>query len=370
MQFVALGYLVDRLTQSPLYLGILAAVQAVPRILFALVGGTAADRIDRRRVLFATNFFLMASAFVLAALTVTKRIQIWEVLVIAGLNSMVQSFDMPARHSMVPLLVGEHEVLSAVSLNSVAFNGAGIFGPSLGGVVIAVVGEAGCFFLNAISFLAVVWALVLLEVPRQGAAGPVHLADDLRESVQLLRTYPRLLLFLGTTAALSFFGRPYVRLMPTFAREVLHVGAQGLGVLQSAPGIGTVCSALLIGWLSTGRGKGLILGTAMMLFGFAVIAFGLMHSFLLALFLLILVGLTQALALSAANTLVQLSTPAHARGRLMGFYSMVTFGGFAMGSLPVGAAASLIGVGPALSAGGVIVVLLALLLLPRLRGIE
>lgn len=370
MQFVAMGYLVDRLTQSALYLGVLAAVQAVPRLLFALVGGTAADRIDRRRLLFGTNLILMLSAIILTLLTVTGRIQIWQILALAGLNSVVQSFDMPARHSMVPELVEEREVLAAVSLNSVAFNGAGIFGPSLGGVIIAATGEAGCFAVNAASYLAVLAALSQMAVPAHHVTSGVSLSEDLREGVHLLRAEPRLLLFLGTVAALSFFGRPYIRLMPTFAREALHVGARSLGLLQAAPGIGTVCSALVVGRLSEMRGKGTLLSAAMIAFGGLVVAFGLVRSFWIALPLLVVMGLAQSLAMASSNTLVQLTTPPHARGRLMGLYSMVAFGGFALGSLPVGAAASAIGVGPALSVGGLIVVTLALLLRPRLRGIE
>lgn len=370
MQFVALGYLVDRLTQSALYLGILAAVQAIPRLVFALVGGTAADRVDRRRLLIGTNLILMTTALALAVLTKTGRIQIWQVLVLAGINSLVQSFDMPARHSMVPLLVGEREVLAAVSLNSVAFNGAGIFGPSLGGVVIAAVGEAGCFFVNAASYLAVLWALAIMAGPPSVNAVRMSISEDVREGLRLLRQYPQLLLFLGTVAALSFFGRPYIRLMPTFAREVLHVGARSLGLLQSAPGIGTIASVIVVGRLSEMRGKGTLLAGAMLVFGILVGIFGLMKSFWVSIFLLILMGTAQSLAMASANTLVQLTTPSHARGRLMGLYSMVAFGGFALGSLPVGAAAGTIGVGPALSAGGLAVVALGLLLRSRLRGIE
>lgn len=370
MQFVALCYLVDRLTQSPLYLGLLAAAQAVPRLLFALLGGTAADRLNRRRLLVATNLILMGSALTLALLTYAGAIQIWQILLLAALNSLVQSFDMPARHSMVPQMVGEHEVLTAISLNSAAFNGAGIFGPSIGGIVIAAIGEAGCFFVNAASFLAVLAALALMGTPPHGASAPARLSDDLREAMHLLREQPRLLVFLGTVLALSFFGRPYIRMMPSFAREVLHVGATSLGLLQSAPGVGTILAVLLVGRLSGAGGKGTLLGLGTLVFGALVGIFGLVRAFWPAMALLVFIGTAQSLSLAAANTLVQLSAPAHARGRLMGFYSMVAFGGFALGSLPVGAVADLIGVGPALSAGGLIVVLLAVWLMPRLKGID
>ncbi len=369
MQFVALGYLVDRLTQSPLYLGVLAVSQAVPRLLFSVVGGAVADRADRRWLLFATNLFLTVTALVLTVLTLTGRIQIWEILVLSALSSAAQSFDMPARHSLVPVLVEEREVLSAISLNSVAFNGAGVLGPSLGGVVIALAGEAGCFFLNAVSFFAVLAALlVMAPLPKTVTVG-ARFVEDVREGFRLLRTSPRLLLFLSSVAWLSFFGRPYIRMMPTVAREVLHVKATGLGLLQSAPGVGTICSALLMGWLS-GSGKGILLVLAMLLFGISVAAFGFVQWFWAALALLVLIGLTQALAMSIANALIQLSVPAHVRGRIMGLYGLVAFGGFALGSLPVGALAGWIGIGPALSAGGIVVVIAALLLLPRFRGID
>lgn len=370
MQFVALGYLVDRLTQSPLYLGVLAATQAVPRIIFSMLGGALADRIDRRRLLVATNVFLMGTATLLAFLTITGRIRIWQILVIAAFNSLAQSFDMPARHSMVPSLVGEHEVLSAVSLNSVAFNGAGIWGPSVGGLVIAWAGEGGCFVVNAASYLGTLGALAVMQVPRQEMVGRVRLSEDLREGVRLLRGHRHLVLFLAAVGALSFFGRPYVRMLPTFAREVLGVGATSLGLLQSAPGVGTILSVLLVGRASASRGKGMLLGVAMLLYGVVVAVFGFARTMPLALGLLVLMGLMQAMALASANTLVQLNTPAHARGRLMGFYSMVAFGGLALGSLPVGAVGDVLGVGWALSAGGVILILLAAALIPRLRAFQ
>ncbi len=369
MQFVALGYLVDRLTQSPLYLGILALSQAVPRMLFSIVGGAVADRVDRRWLLFGTNLFLMGTAVILTALALTGKIQIWEILLLASLNAAAQSFDMPARHSLVPVLVEEREVLGAITLNSVAFNGAGVLGPSLGGVVIALGGEAGCFLVNAISFLAVLVALLLMAPLPKVPTLTVGIAEDVREGLRLLRTRPRLMLFLGTVAVLSFFGRPYIRMMPALAREVLHVKATGLGLLQSAPGVGTICSALVVGWLS-GRGKGSLLVIAMLLFGMAVAAFGFVPWFGVALGLLVMIGLMQSLALSTANALIQLNAPPHARGRVMGLYGLVTFGGFATGSLPVGALAGRIGIGPAIAAGGFVVMVAALFLLPRFRRID
>ena len=366
MQFVALGYLVDRLTQEPVYLGLLAAVQAAARILWAPVGGALADRVDRRRLLVVTNVVLMGVALALAALTAAGAVRLWQILALAALGSLVQAFDMPARHSLVPLLVGEREVLAAVTLNSVAFNGSAVFGPSLGGAVIAAVGEAGCFLLNAVSFVAVVAAVRAMRLPPSQGVLAGRLVDDVREGLRLLREHRRLAVLLAAVAAVSFFGRPYVRLMPAFAREELHVGPTSLGLLQAAPGVGTVAAALVVNRLA-GRGTAALLRGAALAFGFLVAVFGLSPSLPAALVLLVLVGAAQSLALSAANTLVQLATPPQARGRMMGLYSMVAFGGFALGSLPVGALASAVGVGPALSAGGVAVILAVLVLSPRLR---
>jgi MFS family permease len=365
MQFVALGYLVDRLTRDPLYLGLLAAVQAAARIVAAPVGGALADRMDRRRLLQTTNVVLLAVAALLAALTARGTVRLWQILALAALSSLVQAFDMPARHSLVPLLVEEREVLTAVTLNSVAFNGSAIFGPSLAGVVITTVGEAGCFFLNAVSFLAVVAAVRAMASPPHPAATG-RLADDLADGVRLVREHPRLGVVLAAVAAVSFFGRPYVRLMPAFAREELHVGATALGLLQAAPGVGTVAAAVAVGRLATGGATTLLVGAALG-FGFLVAVFGQCSTLPAALVVLVLVGTAQSLALSAANALVQLATPPQARGRIMGLYSVVAFGGFALGSLPVGALASAIGVGPALSVGGVAAMLAVVALASRLR---
>ncbi len=369
MQFVALGYLVDRLTQSPLYLGILAVSQAIPRILFSIIGGAIADRMDRRWLLFASNLFLACTAVVLTVLTVTGRIQIWEILTIGALNAAAQAFDMPARHSLVPSLVEDREVLNAINLNAIAFNGAGVLGPSIGGVVIALIGEAGCFFLNAVSFLAVFIALLLMAPLPKPEALTSGVFEDIREGFGILRTHSRLLLYLSTVAIVSFFGRPYIRMMPTVAREMLHVQATGLGLLQSAPGVGTISSAFLIGWLA-GSGKGKMLVTALMVYGISIVAFGFVPWFGSALLLLVVIGLAQALVMSAAMTLVQLSVPDQLRGRIMGMYGLLTFGGFALGSLPVGALAGWIGIGPAIASGGVVLILVALLLFPHFREID
>ncbi|MDR7519375.1 MAG: MFS transporter [Armatimonadota bacterium] len=356
MQFIALGYLVDQLTKAPIYLGLLGVSQAVPRLLFALIGGATADRFDRRRVLLVTNLLLMVSAILLWLLALTDRIQVWHVLLIGAVNSTTQSFDNPSRQSMVPLLVGDRELMSALSLNTMAMNGSGIFGPSIGGVVIALVGVEGCFFVNALSYVAVVAALLRMEIPRQAAGGRESIGADIREGLRVLGQNRHLLAMLGVVGALSFFGRPYIRLMPAVAREVLGVGPTGLGVLQAAPSVGTILAVFVVGVFgeTTGRGR-LLLGAAITT-GLVVALLGASTWFGVSVGLLVLAGTSQALAMAAGNTILQTSVRPDHRGRMMGIWSMVNFGMFALGTLPLGALASAVGVGPALTLGGAVVV--------------
>ncbi len=361
MQFVALGYLIDQLTKAPIYLGLLGLTQAVPRLLFAFVGGVAADRMDRRRVLFWTNLLATGSAFLLWLLAYAGRIEVWHILVIGAFNSLINSFDVPARQSLVPGLVDERQIMSALSLNSIANNGSGIFGPSLGGVVIAAVGVGGCFFLNAVSFLAVVIALVMMHLPREAGDTREPLGKDVREGFGLLVQHRHLLGLLGVVAVLNFFGRPYVRLMPALAREVLHVGPGGLGVLQAAPAVGTILSVFVVSAFAD-RGKGRLVLASALATGALVALFGLSSWFGLSVGLLVFVGTGQAVALAAANTLTQTTVKPEQRGRMMGLYSMTSFGMFALGTLPIGALAGHIGVGYALTFGGVMVVALVGLL--------
>ncbi len=366
MQFVATGYLVDRLTLSPIYLGLLALAQAIPRLLFAPIGGVVADRVDRRTLLLWTNLLLAASAMVLALFVATGHATVWHVILLGGFNSLLMSFDMPARHAMVPELVDEEEVLQAVTLNSVAFNGAGVIGPSLGGMVIAWVGEATCFALNALSYAAVVTAVLQMNtLAHTPVAGSVR--EDLLDAVRALREDRTLLVVLGIVASLNFFGRPYFRLMPAFVREVLHADALTLGVLQAAPGVGTILSAWYVARFRRGRPQRLLASSAA-LFGLSVGGFALSRSLWPCLGFLVASGLFQSAALAAANALLQTTVDPRMRGRAMGLYSVTAFGMFTLGTFPMGLLGAAIGTAHALAVGGGLTILAALLLDRTLRA--
>lgn len=362
MQFTALGYLIDQLTKAPIYLGILGLSQAIPRLLFVFLGGVAADRLDRRRVLLVTNAVLMVSAGLLGVLAYTGRIQVWHILAIGAFNSLTTSFDMPARQSMVPTLVGEHQLMSALSLNSMAFQGAGMFGPSLGGVLIAAVGVSGCFFVNTMTYIAVLTALLLMVVPHEAPSEQISIRDDIREGIGLLAQHRHLIALLAVVAVISFFGRPYIRLMPAMAREVLRVGPTGLGLLQAAPALGTVLAVFVVAALGESVQKGRLLIGAVLATGAMVVLFGLSPWFGLSLALLAVVGICQSVAQATANTLLQTTVQPTQRGRMMGLYGMVTFGMFALGTMPLGALAGVVGVGYALALGGAMVIVLVGLL--------
>jgi len=358
MQFTALGYLLDQLTKAPVYLGLLGLSQAIPRLLFAFIGGIAADRFDRRRVLLSTNLVLMGSAVLLSVLAYTGRIQVWHILVIGAFNSLTQSFDAPARQSMIPALVGDAHLMRAISLSAMALNGSGVFGPSLGGVLIALTGVAGCFFINAMSYIAVLMALLRMDAPAQAVGGGVSFRQDFQEGLSLLGRHRHLLAVLAVIGVLSFFGRPYIRLMPALAREVLHVGPQGLGVLQSAVALGAILAVFVVSIIGHTVPRGRILLTTATAAGAMVVLVGFSRWFATSVVLLVLAGVNQALAMASANTLLQTTVQPDQRGRIMGLYSMVNFGMFSLGTLPMGALAGVIGVGPALSLGGAAVIAL------------
>jgi MFS family permease len=372
MQFIALGYLVDQLTRAPVYLGLLGLSQAVPRLLFAFIGGVAADRFDRRRVLMVTNNAMMASAFLLAYLAYADRVAVWHVLAIGAFNSLANAFDNPARQSLVPMLIGERHLISALSLTSMALNGSGVFGPSLGGVVIAFAGVKGCFFLNAVSFLAVVVALLRMEFPPPEPTGRASVGRDIREGIGLLTRHRNLAAVLAIIAVMNFFGRPYVRLMPAMAREVLRVGPQGLGILQASPPVGTILAVFIISAVGATMRYSRLMLTAAVATGLIVVLFALSKVFWLSIVLLIAAGTGTSVANAAANTLVQTTVQPAQRGRVMGLYNMTTFGMFALGTLPIGALAGVVGTSYALAIGGALsAILIAVLALlsPRVAAL-
>jgi len=349
IQTVAQSWLIFELTNSVFLLGLVGFLSMFPIFILSLFGGVLADRADKRNILIITQSAFMTLAFILAVLTHRKLITPLEIMIIATLNGIVMAFDAPCRQSVIIELVGKKNLLNAVALSSAAFNSARIIGPALAGILIAGIGTSGCFYINGISFLAVILALVSIRVARQQKAAPKkHFLKELKDGLTFIRGHyiiRTLLLMVGIT---SLFGIPYVILMPAVARDVFGMGAQGLGILMSCVGLGALVAALTLARLGDFAHKGRILLASSIIFSLSLLAFSLNQVFVLSLVSLVFVGFSSVSAFSITNTLLQTLVPDNFRGRIMSGF-MFTFAGILpFGNLISGSLASVWGVRMAL----------------------
>ena len=247
MQSVAQAWLVLKLSNSSLMLGVVAFASFMPVVLVGLFAGVIVDRVDRRRLIIAAQTLLMLSAFVLTALTWTGTVRVEHVITLAALNGLVSSFDMPGRQAFVVEMVGKEDLSNAIAMNSMIFNGARMVGPAVAGLLIALIGVTGCFFLNGLSFLAVIWGLLEMDVPRRqrrdfGAA----MMRQVRQGLAYVWRHRPSFYLLVMVAISSGFAVQYSVLVPVFARDLLHSGARGYGFLMAAQGFGAVVSAIVM----------------------------------------------------------------------------------------------------------------------------
>ena len=350
MQVVALGWFILQLTGSPIALGLLGLAQFLPILILSLAGGILADRFLRLHLLMVTQSAAMALAFILAILAFMGKPPLWSLLLIAALSAAVTAIDNPARQAFLSDLVGKDLLLSAVALNASVYNGAAVIGPTLAGLVLLRVGAAGCFLLNACSFLAVLVALAMISVEkvnqgkesRAAARGGKSFFTSLRE-FGFLRYKPAILAVLGIAAATSLLGRPYLLLMPAFAREVQRVGPQGLGLMVAASGLGSLLGALLLASLRSSKRLEYLLLVTGISFGIALAIFALVPYFVLASLVLIGCGAGATMTMMVANTLLQTSAPHAMKGRVMSLYTLIAAGFTPLGALIVTGLATKIG---------------------------
>lgn len=337
MQSVAQAWLVYELTHSAALLGLIGFAGQIPVFVFSAIGGTVADRLDRRRILLVTQTVAMVLAFILAGLTLEGWVQTWHVFLLAGLLGLVNAFDIPARQSFVIEMVGRDDLLNAIALNSSVINGARIVGPALAGVLIGLVGEGWCFLLNGLSYLAVIGGLFMMRLPIRSMAPRAGSAlSHIREGFHFAwHTGPirALLLLLGLA---SLTGMPYMVLMPVFAAKILHGGPEGLGVLMAAAGAGALLGALTLAARRGVSGLGRWVAGAGMGFGLGLVAFSLSRVFWLSAFLLVPVGFFMMVQMASSNTLIQSMVPDSLRGRVMALYSMMLMGMAPFGALIAG----------------------------------
>lgn len=355
IQQVALSWLVFELTNSVLLLGIVGFLGSIPILILSLFGGILADRLNKRNILITTQIIFMCLAFTLAILTQLKLITPYQIMAIAVLNGVVMAFDAPARQSIVIELVGKANLFNAIALNSVAFNSSRIIGPALAGILVAGIGMSGCFYINGISFLAVIVALYSIRtghlhipVKSQGAF------RDLIDGLNFIRNNRLILALIGIVGVVSLFGVAHVVLMPVFANDILNVGIKGLGVLMSAAGAGALFGALILARLGDFKYKGKLLISSAMAFSLSLVVFSLSKNYFLSIFALILVGFSSVTAIALVNTLLQTKVEDRFRGRVMSVF-MITFAGMMpFGNLIAGGLAHTMGVSFAVMLGGII----------------
>ena len=371
MQNVAQSWLVYRLTGSSVLLGAIGFAGQIPVFLLSPVAGIVADRYSRHRVVIATQTASMLLAFVLASLTLSGRVQIWHVFVLAAALGAVNAFDIPARQSFIVDMVGRADLMNAIALNSSMFNASRVVGPAIAGILVATIGEGWCFFANGASYLAVIAGLLMMHVVRhehveQPGSPLSHLAEGFRFVIHNTPIHA-LLTLLGVV---SLTGMPFAVLMPIFADRILHGGATALGWLMGASGVGALAGALLLASRKSLKGLGLWVAVSAVGFGLGLSLFALSRTFWLSAALLVPVGFAMMIEMGSSNTLIQSMVPDRLRGRVMSVYSMMFMGMAPVGSLLAGAAANRIGAPWTVAAGGLICMAAAgvfSIWLPRIR---
>lgn len=371
MQIVAQGWLVYQLTDSPLYLGLVSFAASVPVFVLSLGAGAIIDRLPRRRVLVATQTSAMLLAFVLAFLTFSGLVQPWHILVLSFLLGVVNAFDGTARQTFVKDLVGKEDLMNAIALNSATFNTSRLIGPALAGLALATVGAGWCFLLNGLSFLAVIVALLRMKLPAfvpPARRGP--LVAEIGEGLRYIRHDPIVLPVIGLVVVSSVFGFSYNALLPAYARDVLQVGAQGLGLLSTAVGLGALVGALWVASSGRSQHKGWLLTFGSLLFPVMLCLLAFTDTFAVALLVLVGAGLGFMVQNATANTLVQTTVPDDLRGRVMSVYMLAFFGMSPIGSLQGGAVAERWGVAAGIGLGASVALGFVLWLMWRVPALK
>ncbi len=372
MDQIALNWLVYQLSGSAVQLAFLNLARLAPIFVFTLIGGVIADRAERRRLLFTTQAVAMVLAFVLATLTITGLVQIWMVLIIAVGRGIVLSFNQPARQSLISELVPREDLKNAIALNSATLNLTRVLGPTLGGVLIATVGVAGAFYLNAASFLAVLGALALMRFPERVQRKKSGMLADLAGGLAYLHQRPTLRTLVLLALLPMVLGMPYMTMLTVFASDVLKVGGGGLGLLTACSGIGAVTGAL---WVAANAHRvrlGRLMFFGLMGFGATLIVFALSPWFWLSVMALIAVGAAQQIYMASNNALIQTNVEEEFRGRIVSTLflnrSMVP-----LGTVLAGLGTQVIGVqatSAAMAAGLLLLALTMSRLAPAARELE
>lgn len=354
LQIVAQGWLVLKLTNSAFLIGLVAAIAALPTLLFSLFGGVIVDRFPKRQILIFTQSSAMILAFILGFLAITNVITIWEIIVLAFLLGMVTAVDIPARQAFVVEMVGKEDLPSAISLNSGIFNGARVIGPGIAGFLIAVVGVGGAFIINGISYIAVIaalWVMHVVSIVHQTHPNP-FLA--VKEGVTYTLRHPiikTLLIFTGVT---SVFGWSYTTILPYMAEHTFNTDAAGLGYLYAASGIGALVATVIVSAFSKRINTLIFILGGNALFAVGAFLFSLTSNVLWAYVFLFLAGLGLLTQFSMMNTTIQSLVEDQYRGRVMSIYTIMFLGMAPVGNLQIGFLSERFGTGFAIRVGATV----------------
>jgi len=372
MQQIAMSWLVYRLTNSALLLGIVSFSSQIPVFLFASIAGVYADRWNRHRMLVATQALSMIQALTLAFLALTGTIHVWQIIALSVFIGVVNAFDMPTRQSFIVEIVDKTEDLgNAIALNSFMFNGARLIGPAIAGILIALLGEGVCFLINGLSFIGIIVALLAIKVPkRKKAAHSARLWHDLKEGYSYAFGFAPIRYILLQLGLMSFMGMAYAVLMPIFAKDILHGGPHTLGFLMAASGIGALTGSVYLASRQTILGLGRLIAYASVIFGMGIIAFSFSKILIVSLSMMFLTGFGMIVQIASGNTILQSIVEEDKRGRVMSIYTTAIIGMAPIGNLFAGALASWIGAPNTLILSGLCCIIGSLLFalkLPHIR---
>jgi len=356
MQQVALGWLVYRLTDSAFLLGLVGFSSQIPTFIFASVAGVLADRYNKHKILIITQALAMIQAFILAFLTLSDAIQIWHILTLSLLSGLINAFDMPTRQSFVIEMVEDRNDLpNAIALNSSMFNAARLIGPTVAGILITVIGKRFCFLVNALSYLTVIVALLMMKIePMIAAQKKEKVLEGMKEGIKYAYNFKPIRTLLLLIAMVSLVGMPHTVLMPVFARDILHGDAHTLGFLFGAVGTGALIGAIYLASRKSVLGLGRWIAIAASIFSLGLLFFSFSRNIYLSVGLMLFTGFGMMMQMASTNTLLQTLVDDDKRGRVMSLYVMAFMGTAPFGSFMAGTLASTIGAPLTVMSSGII----------------
>ena len=369
MQIVAQGWLIYRLSHSAFLLALDQFLGGIPIFLFSLIGGVVADRVERRRVLLASQYLQMASAAVLTILIATGRVHVWHILCLSFVSGFAQAFGGPAYSALIPTLVDREDMPNAIALNSIQFNLAVTIGPALAGQALAKLGETWCFGLNALSFLAPIISLLMIRARYLPASTTESMLTSLKQGISFVRKQGSMEALIILAFCMTALAMPMRTYIPVFVKDIFHRGPETYGNLLSLMGIGSICGSLGVASMGNIRHKGRFAIITLMCLGAGIAGFALSKLLPLSYVMLVVVGTSMMAVFATVTSLVQLITTNEMRGRVMSVYNCAFRGGMPMGNLVSGWLVPMFSAPAVLSVNGLLLVLMGLYFLTVQRRV-